>query len=83
MDTASAPIADRPVFLLGVCIPAVAILLLTNAAPALAQAEPGTITELGRLEPKGGVIRVAGPSHAAVVISELSVDRGRRARGGS
>jgi HlyD family secretion protein len=34
------------------------------------------VTALGRLEPKGGVIRVSGPSHSAVVISEMYVDEG-------
>ena len=34
------------------------------------------MTALGRLEPRGGVIRVAGPSHVAVVITDLSVQQG-------
>jgi HlyD family secretion protein len=37
----------------------------------------GTISALGRLEPAGGVIRVAGPSHAAVVLTELRVEVGQ------
>jgi HlyD family secretion protein len=40
------------------------------------QGEEGKVTALGRLEPRGGVIRVAGPSQAAVVISELFVAEG-------
>jgi HlyD family secretion protein len=34
------------------------------------------ITALGRLEPKGGVMHIAGPSRPAVVISKLLVDEG-------
>jgi HlyD family secretion protein len=42
----------------------------------VAQSE-GEITALGRLEPKGGVIRVAGPSsNASTVISEMHVEEG-------
>jgi HlyD family secretion protein len=36
--------------------------------------QPGEITALGRLEPKDGVTRVAGPSYFAVVIGRLMVD---------
>ncbi|MBW2290349.1 MAG: HlyD family efflux transporter periplasmic adaptor subunit, partial [Deltaproteobacteria bacterium] len=35
-----------------------------------------SVAALGRLEPRGGVIRVAGPARAAVVISELLVKEG-------
>lgn len=45
------------------------------AAPA-APTALGTVTALGRLEPKDGVIRVAGPSRFAVVIAKLFVDDG-------
>lgn len=48
--------------------------LLASAVPA--SSEAGSVTALGRLEPAGGVIRVAGPSHVAVVISELFVSEG-------
>ncbi len=47
------------------------LLLASNSASA-----DGSITALGRLEPEGGVVRVAGPSTAAVVISELMVAEG-------
>ena len=46
------------------------------------QAEPGpgqgdgNVTALGRLEPRGGPVRVAGPSEAFAVIAELSVAEG-------
>ena len=47
------------------------------AAPAN-PTTPGAVTALGRLEPKDGVIRVAGPSRFAVVIAQLLVDDGDR-----
>lgn len=48
----------------------------------IAAAEEPRVTALGRLEPRGGVTRVAGPSHSSVVIAELLVDEGDRvARG--
>ena len=49
------------------------VLLATNVAAQ----STGDITALGRLEPKGGVIRIAGPSSmSSSVISELHVDEG-------
>jgi len=36
------------------------------------------VTALGRLKPKGGVVRVAGPSYFAVVLSKLLVEEGDR-----
>jgi HlyD family secretion protein len=44
------------------------------AVPEAAAAPPAEITALGRLEPKDGIIRVAGPSHFAVVIGKLLID---------
>jgi HlyD family secretion protein len=41
---------------------------------------PATVTALGRLEPKDGVTRVAGPSRPSVVISQLLVHKGQRVR---
>lgn len=41
---------------------------------ALDVREVEKITALGRLEPKDGIIRVAGPSHPAVVIGQLLID---------
>jgi len=40
------------------------------------------ITALGRLEPKDGVIRVAGPSRPAVVIDKLMIEEGDRVEKG-
>jgi HlyD family secretion protein len=39
-------------------------------------APPRAVTALGRLEPKDGVIRLAGPSQSSVVIARLLVDKG-------
>jgi len=39
---------------------------------------PHAVTALGRLEPKDGIIRVAGPSRPSVVIAKLYVDEGDR-----
>jgi HlyD family secretion protein len=44
------------------------------AVPQAVAAPPAEITALGRLEPKDGIIRVAGPSHFAVVIGKLLID---------
>lgn len=47
--------------------------VLLTAHPASAER---AITALGRLEPEGGVVCIAGPSTMAVVISELMVEEG-------
>jgi HlyD family secretion protein len=49
---------------------------------AVAPMPPSEITALGRLEPKDGVIRVAGPSQPAVVIGKLLVDTNDRVTAG-
>lgn len=41
-----------------------------------------TITALGRIEPREGVIRVSGPSRVAVVIGELRVAKGDKIKAG-
>ena len=40
------------------------------------------MTALGRLEPKDGILRVAGPSRPSVVIAKLHVDEGDRVQAG-
>ena len=52
---------------------------VVNVAPAAA---PTTITALGRLEPKDGILRVAGPSRPSVVIARLLVEKGDRVEAG-
>jgi HlyD family secretion protein len=44
---------------------------------------PSAVSALGRLEPKDGVIDVAGPSDLSVVISHLLVDKGDPVEAGS
>jgi len=46
------------------------------------QPSVAAITALGRLQPKDGVYRVAGPSQPAVVIDELFIDDGDRVEKG-
>lgn len=46
-----------------------------SAAAAVPRA-PATITALGRIEPKDGVRRIAGPSNPSVVIGRLLVEEG-------
>lgn len=50
------------------------------AAPQIAA--PPRITSLGRIEPKNGIYRIAGPSESSVVISALRVDEGDRVEAG-
>jgi HlyD family secretion protein len=47
-----------------------------------ASAAPASITALGRIEPREGVIRISGPSRIAVVIGELRVAEGDRVKAG-
>ncbi len=54
--------------------------------PAVSLAPPPTsesrIAALGRLEPKDGVRRIAGPAQAVAVVGKLFVDEGDRVRAG-
>ena len=56
------------------------------AEPAPASAtvpdDPGTITALGRLEPRDGAIRIAGPSRPSAVVGKLLVDENEAVRAG-
>ena len=45
-------------------------------AAAPAESGPVAVTALGRLEPKDGILRLAGPSRISVVIAKLLVDEG-------
>lgn len=56
----------------------IALLLLLSAG-SLAQAEPRSVSSLGRIEPLNGVLRLAGPSGGSAgtaVVKELSVVEG-------
>jgi len=46
------------------------------AAPAEKAPAPASVAALGRIEPRHGVIRVAGPPRPTVVIGELRVEEG-------
>jgi multidrug efflux pump subunit AcrA (membrane-fusion protein) len=48
-----------------------------GAAPA-----PSGVASLGRIEPKDGLIRVAGPALPVVVVRKLLVDKGDRVSAG-
>ena len=52
------------------------LLALLLCLPAFAQSPPRVITSLGRIEPAGGVVRLAGPSGIGSVIMELKVEAG-------
>jgi len=43
---------------------------------------PGRVTALGRLEPKDGILRIAGPSRPSVVIAKLLVEEGDHVQAG-
>ncbi|MGI9291233.1 MAG: biotin/lipoyl-binding protein, partial [Gammaproteobacteria bacterium] len=47
-----------------------------------AVADEGMVTSLGRIEPKGGIIELAGPSGSSAVISQLNVAEGDRVNEG-
>jgi len=56
---------------------ALACALVGLAALGRADPEKDAVTALGRLEPRGGPVRVAGPSVPVAVIAELSVEEGQ------
>jgi HlyD family secretion protein len=53
-----------------------------GSATAAASSGPRAVTALGRLEPRDGILRVAGPSRPSVVIAKLHVDEGDRVQAG-
>jgi len=50
--------------------------------PGVGAAQPRGVAALGRIEPKDGLIRVAGPALPVVVVRELLVDKGDHVRAG-
>ena len=54
----------------------------TAATADAAASPPRLVTALGRLRPKDGIMRIAGPSRPSVVIAKLLVDAGDRVRAG-
>jgi len=61
---------NRSIFVVVCC----SLFVLLN--PAFAQADDYVVTSLGRIEPNGGIIELAGPSGASAVISQLNVKEG-------
>ncbi len=59
-----------------------AVLCLITLAPHSLQAQTRVISSLGRIEPAGGVIRLAGPSGLGSVIMELKVEEGDQVKQG-
>jgi HlyD family secretion protein len=55
---------------------AVVFLLLFLSLPTFSQTSQRVISSLGRIEPAGGVIRLAGPSGIGSVIMDLKVEAG-------
>ena len=53
-----------------------------GAATASAPRDRGTVTALGRLEPRDGAIRIAGPSRASAVVGKLLVDENDAVKAG-
>jgi HlyD family secretion protein len=56
-----------------------------SATPEVGARQPATafmVSALGRIEPKDGPIRIAGPSETVVVVEELRVDVGARVESG-
>src|SRR5438093_4467547 len=53
-----------------------------NVEAAARKTEPTLITALGRLEPKDGIMRVAGPSRPSVVMDKLLAEEGDRVEAG-
>jgi HlyD family secretion protein len=54
----------------------------TTPAPGLESGAPRAVAALGRLEPRDGLFRVAGPSRPSVVIAALLVEEGDRVASG-
>lgn len=59
-------------------MPALAVFFLAVflSIPAVSEPGPRVITSLGRIEPAGGVVRLAGPSGIGSVIMDLKVSAG-------
>src|SRR5256885_2062950 len=53
-----------------------------NDASAAEARVPQTVTALGRIQPRDGITKVAGPSRGSVVIAKLLVDEGDRVKVG-
>ena len=68
--------AVRPVRITSTFVSLALLLSLGASRDSWAGADGSSIAALGRIEPRGGVRRLAGPSQSVVVISELRVEEG-------
>ncbi|WP_170287341.1 efflux RND transporter periplasmic adaptor subunit [Halioglobus maricola] len=62
-------------------ISALAVVILLGFAE-FALAQPRVVSSLGRIEPAGGVLRLAGPSGLGSVIMDLRVEEGQHVKAG-
>jgi HlyD family secretion protein len=60
----------------------IAAAAIASAPDLESAAAPRAVAALGRLEPRDGLIRIAGPSRPSVVIAELLVEEGDRVSAG-
>ena len=58
------------------------LVCLLAAAPLVAQAAGNAVAARGRIKPKDGILRVAGPSDFVAVVGKLNVDQGDRVQAG-
>ena len=65
----------------GLC-PLHVLACLLAAAPLLAQSPANSVAARGRIKPKDGILRVAGPSDFVAVVGKLNVDQGDRVQAG-
>jgi HlyD family secretion protein len=65
----------------GLC-PLRVLACLLAAAPLLAQTAANGVAARGRIKPKDGVLRIAGPSDFVAVVGKLNVDLGDRVQAG-
>jgi HlyD family secretion protein len=72
----------RTLSLITACVLATATARADGEPRRAAAKEGAAVSALGRLEPKDGILRIAGPSQPSVVIAELRVDEGERVRKG-
>jgi HlyD family secretion protein len=70
----------------GILVPVAVLLAACQGSTVVTGPPPGDatrrVTALGRLEPKDGVLRVAGPSRPSVVVAKIFVEEGDRVLAG-
>jgi HlyD family secretion protein len=58
------------------------LLCALAAAPLLAESPANAVAARGRIKPKDGILRIAGPSDFVAVVGKLNVDRGDSVQAG-